>query len=654
MRLSSIVISASTFVAAAAVSLVAAKFAVGAIETASRTDVLGELDQEGLTWAEVDTNGLQVFLIGTAPDEAMRFRALSVAGRVVDAARVIDQMLVEEAEELAPPRFSIEILRNDAGVSVIGLVPTSTDRAALMDDFKAAVGEKDVIDLLESADFPAPQGWIAAVDFATSALRDLPRSKISVAADRVAITAMSDSEQVRVRLQTTLNRRKPDDLELDLDISAPRPVISPFSLRFVIDEEGARFDACSADTEAAREEILDAAMSAGLEGKSSCTLGLGTPSRRWGSAASIAIDSLAELGGGTLTFANADIQLQALEGTDEALFDRVVGELENALPGVFALKAVLPKPVDQSEEGPPEFTATLSPEGEVQLRGRLASEIARQTADSYARARFTSGAVYTAARLAENLPMDWSARTLAGIEVLSMLNNGSVTVQPDSVVVAGQTGNPDAKAQITSLLSSKLGDNESFDIRVEYVERLDPTLGIPKPEECPGLILEIIGDRKIAFEPGAATLDASAADIMDDLAELLKKCGEIPLEIGGHTDSQGREVMNQQLSQERAQAVLDALLQRRVPTRSYAVKGYGETQPIADNGTAEGREENRRIEFKLLAPEPEPAAADAASQDGTPAAEEEGATATEDAAAEPSATGETNNNGDTEAPAEGN
>lgn len=91
---------------------------------------------------------------------------------------------------------------------------------------------------------------------------------------------------------------------------------------------------------------------------------------------------------------------------------------------------------------------------------------------------------------------------------------------------------------------------------------------------------------------------------MDEIAELLQLCGDIPLVIGGHTDSQGREVMNQQLSQERAQAVVDALRQRRVLTASYEVRGYGEEQPIATNDTEEGREANRRIEFKLRRPEP--------------------------------------------------
>jgi OOP family OmpA-OmpF porin len=91
---------------------------------------------------------------------------------------------------------------------------------------------------------------------------------------------------------------------------------------------------------------------------------------------------------------------------------------------------------------------------------------------------------------------------------------------------------------------------------------------------------------------------------MDKIAELLKTCGKIRLEIQGHTDSQGREEMNLRLSQSRAQSVLNELRARRILTSSFSAKGYGESLPLQDNKTEEGREANRRIKFKLIRPEP--------------------------------------------------
>ena len=606
MRLSRIAIPAAALLIAAALCVITAFFSVRLVEDSSISGVEEALDIAELDWADVDVNGLQVFLIGEAPDEAARFQAVTVAGTVVDSARVIDQMLVAEAADIRPPAFSVEILRNDDGISVIGLIPASTDREDMLSRFEDIAGrDGEVADLLEVADFPAPDGWEPALSFALRSLSDLPRSKLSISAEAVAIKAMTESEADRRKLLSNLERRAPEGLDLALDLSAPRPVITPFTLRFLIDETGrAHFDACSADTEASRDAILAAAQAAGATEDETCRLGLGVPSRRWADAAVQAISAVSELGGGSVTFSNADIALLALEGTDQGLFDRVVGELETGLPEVFALKAVLPETPDAKDEGPREFTATLSPEGSVQLRGRVRSEIARQTADSLARALFTSASVYTAARVDETLPANWSPRVLAGLEALGGLSNGVVRVTPDLVSLSGNTGNPDAEDEISGLLADKLGEAGEFEISVTYQEKLDPTLGIPTPEECEAQIVEIIGDRKINFEPGSANLDASAKDVMDDIAELLKLCGDIPLEIQGHTDSQGRESMNEQLSQDRAQAVLDALRNRRVLTASYRVKGYGEMQPIADNGTEEGREANRRIAFRLIRPEP--------------------------------------------------
>ena len=64
--------------------------------------------------------------------------------------------------------------------------------------------------------------------------------------------------------------------------------------------------------------------------------------------------------------------------------------------------------------------------------------------------------------------------------------------------------------------------------------------------------------------------------------------------------------MNQQLSQDRADAVLTALRARRVPVSTFESIGFGEENPIADNDTEDGREANRRIEFSLIVPEPAP------------------------------------------------
>ena len=604
MRLSSVFTIAATFGLAFVLCLFAAQFSVSVIEENSRNDVRNTLDENGMTWTEVDADGLQVFLAGTAPSEATRFRALSIAGGVVESARIIDQMLVQDTAGIAPPRFSIEILRNDSGLSLIGLIPNATDREALLEDVARRARGAQVTDLLETADYPQPDTWDQALTYSVQILEKMERAKVSVEANRVRVIAMADSDQAKLNLETELARKVPDGVRLVMDISAPRPVVTPFTLRYILADDAGRFDACAADTEAARSQILAAAGRAGLRTKASCPLALGVPSPQWGTAAELAIDALGELGGGSVTFTDADISLVAAQGTADGLYDDVIGRLETSLPEVFALKAVLPKPAVTVAEVAPEFVATLSPEGLVQIRGRVDGALTRETVDSFAKAKFSSDAVSTAARVAENLPEDWTVRVLTSLEALAFLSNGAVTVDPDLISVTGQTGQRDASADISALFGAKLGEAAQYSIDVTYREELDPIASLPTPEECEQKIAAIQATGKITFEPGEATVDANGAAIMDQIAEVLKKCGEIRMEIQGHTDSQGREVMNQQLSQSRAQAVLNELRARRVLTSAIRSKGYGESEPIADNGTEEGREANRRIEFKVIRPEP--------------------------------------------------
>ena len=616
MRLSSYLIPAAAFVVAAVLSTFAAIFSADLIEDASQSGVQSELARDGMTWVDVHAEGLQVFLTGIAPTEAERFKAISAAGRVVDAARVIDNMQIEATAGIAPPRFSVEILRNDAGVQLIGLIPADSNRERLLKDLNKLDGKPNVTDFLETAAYDMPEGWEAALGYALNALEDLPRSKISVETGRVAITAMSDSLEARREIEQKLRRMAPPTLELTLDISAPRPVITPFTLRFLLDEDGARFDTCSADTAESRERILAAARAAGLETKAKCTIGLGVPTPRWADAVEVALDGLTRLGGGSVTFSDADITLVALMDTDQALFDRVIGDMDAALPEVFALHATLPTPVEEDGEAP-EFTATLSPEGLLQMRGRLPNDLTRTMTESYAASRFGTGGIHMAARLDEALPASWSLRVMAGLDALSYLSSGVLTVTGEDVSVIGKTGDPRANDEISRLLADKLDKTDHFTIDVAYLEELDPIAQLPTPEECVAKVKAVLDAQQITFEPGSGTLDAAAEPVIDEIAEILRACEEISLklEIQGHTDSQGREEMNQALSQTRAQSVLNALHDRRILTSGFTAVGYGETTPIADNQTEEGREANRRIEFVLIRPGEESTTEETAPQD---------------------------------------
>lgn len=112
---------------------------------------------------------------------------------------------------------------------------------------------------------------------------------------------------------------------------------------------------------------------------------------------------------------------------------------------------------------------------------------------------------------------------------------------------------------------------------------------------------EVIVIRDVRFMFNSAKLTAADKMHLDKVASRLKD--EAPgarLSVTGHTDSVGRDTYNQKLSERRAHSVVDYLVERGVPRSSFvSVRGAGESQPVADNKTEDGRSMNRRVEIRI-------------------------------------------------------
>lgn len=95
-------------------------------------------------------------------------------------------------------------------------------------------------------------------------------------------------------------------------------------------------------------------------------------------------------------------------------------------------------------------------------------------------------------------------------------------------------------------------------------------------------------------------ISPKAQTILNDVATWLKKNPQMKCELSGHTDGKGSVAYNQKLSEQRAQAVYDYLVKAGVSADNLTWKGYGKSEPIATNDTAEGRQLNRRVELRLI------------------------------------------------------
>ena len=114
-------------------------------------------------------------------------------------------------------------------------------------------------------------------------------------------------------------------------------------------------------------------------------------------------------------------------------------------------------------------------------------------------------------------------------------------------------------------------------------------------EEARGLVITLSGS--VLFVSDKSELLPSAQNRLNQVADALMANKERKLTVEGHTDSQGSPAHNQELSQQRADAVRSYLISRGYPSELIQAQGIGENRPVADNSSAEGRANNRRVEI---------------------------------------------------------
>lgn len=164
---------------------------------------------------------------------------------------------------------------------------------------------------------------------------------------------------------------------------------------------------------------------------------------------------------------------------------------------------------------------------------------------------------------------------------------------------------------ITSTLSdgrlALAGTVRSADEAQALVSVLEPVVGTGKvdnrlvvdPAATPATGLSLAVVDEIVFAPGAATLEPAFLPTLDQIVALMNIDPSLTVVVRGHTDANGNPVANLALSQRRAEAVVDYIGSKGINEFRLEPQGRGSTEPIGDNATAEGRRQNRRIEFSV-------------------------------------------------------
>ncbi|MFH0778158.1 MAG: OmpA family protein [Candidatus Eisenbacteria bacterium] len=182
---------------------------------------------------------------------------------------------------------------------------------------------------------------------------------------------------------------------------------------------------------------------------------------------------------------------------------------------------------------------------------------------------------------------------------------GAVTGAGVGAVVGGLIGKKAGNTAVGAILGAAVGGTTGAFIGKymdEQAEALEEDLAGAKIERV-GEGIKITFDSGILFDVNKATLRPASVEQLNKMAAILSKYPDTNILLEGHTDATGSDEYNLELSRLRAQSVANQLTAQGVNPARFSIMGYGEAQPIADNETIDGRQQNRRVEVAIFANE---------------------------------------------------
>ena len=598
---SSIKLKYLIFGLAACVSVLAAMIFAIFIETISKNQLKSALEKAEYSWAKIDPDGLQLFIHGNAPTDSERIGAIEVARSIVAPKRLIDNIFVEDRTNTKQKVLNLKILKSMDRVLIIGTFPTGFGPFEFEEILKKRLSPSDDYDIIaDQTELVPPVNWEAITLYAVSLLDIIKIGKIETDGNQLLFEGIASDNRYKGNLKEYIKSRAPPNLPVEISLHQPRELISPFTFQVEIKNGLLKYSNCVVGDEKSKGQIIKMAKKLDAMALEECLVGLGEPSPQWTKALEKAFSVSAQLVNAKVIFDNLNVSIILDHSFSKKEYSEIITSISNTFPPEFVLSLVKLSNDDNNNLSSNKVVATLSPEGLVKIVGPVSESFDEALIANFAKARFGSEQASTSLYNVASLPTGWGFRIIAGLEGLHELKNGILEITPNLIEIKGTTQQQFSSAKITKIIGDKIGYNQRLSIEIDYVARPEPVDNSLTARQCVDKINNVLQSRKINFEPSSDRVDLTGQKILDDIAKILFNCSDIILEIGGHTDSQGREQMNLSLSQARANAVLFELQRRRILTKNIVAKGYGETRPIASNGTEQGREQNRRIEFKHI------------------------------------------------------
>ncbi|MHA6691930.1 OmpA family protein [Devosia sp. A449] len=277
----------------------------------------------------------------------------------------------------------------------------------------------------------------------------------------------------------------------------------------------------------------------------------------------------------------------------------VVAEPAVAEPVIAAEAAPVAAPPAPAIDPDYAFSASRAADGTVILSGQLPTDAAMRYFGTI------SGGDFAAVSLAQGAPADFLASAETGLRALLQLSEGQINFANGNWSLSGVAADATTQTMVLAALNADSGA-ATWGASVELPAPAPEPEPVAAPSQpvatlpvditaCAAQVADFSARNAILFQSGAAIIAAESNAALDELSMYLAACPDAVVHVEGHTDSDGDEALNLALSVARAEAVVGALVARGIGAgRLYAI-GYGESVPVADNATAQGKRLNRRI-----------------------------------------------------------
>lgn len=193
-----------------------------------------------------------------------------------------------------------------------------------------------------------------------------------------------------------------------------------------------------------------------------------------------------------------------------------------------------------------------------------------------------------------NLPVSLSRALQQVLPSLNVAQSAQLDIDAEGIRIDARLASFADRTALQTRLDSLSEGTDLADQNVSWMLDSPP----PSEDSCQKAFDTLLGRDSIMFTTNKAEIRPGSLPLLDKLVGVARDCN-VTIEIEGHTDSRGTAELNEYLSQARADSVRAYLIEAGVDGSQVSAKGFGAARPIADNNTVNGRQANRRIEFRV-------------------------------------------------------